>query len=191
MSQPSRCFVVALSLARQEFHLHIFDRSGAIHSLGHSLHRAADLFTHVIYTLTFGSPDILGFDPTFIDPTLSPSILYRPRSAPALQMSRAIYVCETAYTVLCHIYVSHLIQGRGTSSWLMKKGKKLYVIKDYWTHKGRKHTEEQILVKIKGLLGVSQLVEAWTIQTEGANETTDWLWPAFLVRNMEFKTHLH
>ncbi|KAI5999608.1 hypothetical protein EDD15DRAFT_2160638 [Pisolithus albus] len=191
MSQPSRRFVVALSLARQEFRLHIFDRSGAIHSLGHSLHRAADLFTRIIYTLTFGSPDVLGFDPTFVDPTLSPSILYRPRSAPALQMSRAIYVRETAYTVLRHIYVSHLIRGRGTSSWLVKKGKKHYVVKDYWTHKGRKHTEEQILVKIKGLLGVSQLVEAWTIQTEGADEMTDWLRPAFLVGNTEFETRLH
>ncbi|KAI6027296.1 hypothetical protein BKA83DRAFT_4123368 [Pisolithus microcarpus] len=155
-SKPSRCFMVALSLACQEFHLHIFNRSGVIHSLGHSLHRAADLFTRVIYTLTFGSPDILGFNPTFVDPTLSPSILYCPHSTPTLQMSRAIYVRETAYTVLRHIYVSHLIRGRGTSSWLVKKGKKLYIIKDYWMHKGRKHTEEQILVKIKGLLGVSQ-----------------------------------
>ncbi|KAI6019347.1 hypothetical protein PISMIDRAFT_10731 [Pisolithus microcarpus 441] len=77
------------------------------------------------------------------------------------------------------------------NSWLVKKGKQLYVVKDYWTHEGRKRTEEEILLKVKGLMGVSQLVEAWTIQTEGANETTDQLQPAFLVGNIEFETRLH
>ncbi|KAG6372402.1 hypothetical protein JVT61DRAFT_7875 [Boletus reticuloceps] len=87
MSQPNRRFVVALSLARQEFRLHVFDRSGVIHSLGSNVH------------------------------------------------------------------------------------------KDYWTHKGRKHTEEEILLKIKGLLGVPQLVKAWTVQIENVDETTDCLRP--------------
>ena len=95
------------------------------------------------------------------------------------------------YVVVRPIYFSHLIRGRGTSSWLVKRGKKYYVIKDYWTHKGRKHTEKEILLKIKGLLGVSQLVEAWTVQANGADETTDWLRPSFLVGNKEFETRLH
>ena len=77
------------------------------------------------------------------------------------------------------------------SSWLMRKGKALYVLKDYWTHKGRKRMEGEILLKIKGLLGVSQLVEAWTVRSEGADETTDWLRPPFLVGNIEFETRLH
>lgn len=191
MSQPSRCFVVAVSLARQEFRLHVFDRSGVIHSLGYNLHKFSDLFARLMYTLAFGSLDKLGFDPTFIDPAMSPSILYRPRSALAVQMSWTIYIHKSAYAVLCQLYISHLICGRGTSSWLVRKGKKLYVLKDYWTHKGRKCTEEEILLKIKGLLGVSQLVEAWTVQSEGADETTDWLRPPFLVGNREFETRLH
>ncbi|KAI6018505.1 hypothetical protein BKA83DRAFT_4496014 [Pisolithus microcarpus] len=173
MSQPSRHFMVAMSLAHQEFHLHIFDHSGTMHSLGHNLHKSADFFTCLMYTLAFGSPVMLGFDPTFIDLTMSPSILYHPHSIPTIQMSQTMYVHKTAYTVLCHIYISHLIQGRGMNSWLVKKGKQLYIIKDYWTHKGRKHTEEEILLKVKGLVGISQLVEAWTIQTKGADETTD------------------
>ena len=191
MSQPSRRFVVAISLARQEFRIHIFDRSGAIHSLGCNLHKFSDLFARVIYTLSFGSPDKLGFDLTFIDPAVSPSILYCPRSTPAVQKSWIIYIRESAYTVLHHLYSSYLIRGRGTSSWLVMRKKKQYVLKDYWTHKGRKHTEEEFLLKIKGLLGVSQLVETWTVQTEGADETTDWLWPLFLVGNKDFETRLH
>lgn len=74
------------------------------------------------------------------------------------------------------------------SSWLVKNGKKLYVLKDYWTHTGRKRTEEEILLKIKGILGVSQLVEAWTVQADGVDETTNWLRPSFLVGNSEFET---
>ena len=191
MSQPNRCFVVALSLARQEFRLHVFDRSGAIHSLGYSIHKFPDLFARLIYTLAFASLDRLGFDPTFVDPAVSLSVIYRPRSDSVLQLSRTIYICMDAYVVVCPIDISHLIQGRGTSSWLVKRGKKYYVIKDYWTHKGRKRTEEEILLKIQGLLGVSQLVEAWTVQADGANETTDWLRPSFLVGNKEFETRLH
>ena len=141
MSQPNRRFVVALSLARQEFRLHVFDRSGAIHSLGYSIHKFPDLFACLIYTLAFASLDRLGFDPTFVDPAVSLSVVYHPRSDSVLQLSQTIYIRMDAYVVVRPIYFSHLIQGRGTSSWLMKRGKKYYVIKDYWTHKERKHTE--------------------------------------------------
>lgn len=134
MSQPSRRFVVAISLVRQEFRIHIFDRSGAIHSLGRNLHKFSDLFARVIYTLSFGSLDKLGFDPTFIDPAASPSILYRPCSTFAVQKSRIIYIRESTYTVLHHLYSSYLIRGRGTSSWLVIRKKKLYVLKDYCGH---------------------------------------------------------
>ena len=109
MSQPSRRFVVAVSLARQEFRLHVFDRSGVIHSLGHNLHRSPDLFARLMYALAFGSPDKLGFDTTFIDPAVFPSLLYRPRSTPAVQVSWTIYIRENVYAILRHLYASHLI----------------------------------------------------------------------------------
>lgn len=191
MSQPNRHFIIAISLACQEFCLHVFDRSGAIHSLGYSIHKFLDLFARLIYALAFASPDRLGFTPTFVDLAVSLSVVYCPCSDSVLQLSWTIYIRMDAYVVVHPIYISHLIQGRGTSSWLMKRGKKYYIIKDYWTHKGRKHMEEEILLKIKGLLGVSQLVKAWTIQADGADETTDWLQPSFLVRNKEFETQLH
>jgi len=106
MSQPSRCFVVAISLAHQEFRLHVFDHSGVIYSLAHNLHNATNLFAHLMYTLAFGGPHVLSFDPTFIDPIISPSILFRPRSIATFRMSQIMYIHKDAYTVLCHIYIS-------------------------------------------------------------------------------------
>lgn len=191
MSQPCRRFVVALSIARQEFRLHVFDHSGAIHSLGYNLHKSANLFVRIMYVFAFGNPASLGFDPTFIDSSLSPSILFRPRSAPAMNRSRLVYIRDIPYTIVCPIFVRHLIRSRATSSWKVKRGKKLYVVKDYWTHKGRKVTEEEILKKIAGQVGVPELVEAWTVQREGADETTNSLRPLFLVHGTEFETRIH
>lgn len=51
--------------------------------------------------------------------------------------------------------------------------------------------EEDILSKISGLLGVPVLVDAWTVQAGGVDETTDHLRPAFLVENLEFETRIH
>lgn len=191
MSQPCRRFVVAISLAHQEFRLHLFDRSGAIHSLGHNLHKSADLFARLMYVFAFGSPATLGFDPTFVNSSLSPSILHRPRTDSALQISRLIYIGDDPYTVVQPIFISHLIRGRATSSWLVKRSRTSYVIKDYWTHTGRKVTEEHILGRISGMRGVPTLVKAWTVQIAGVDETTDLLRPTFLTRNMEFETRIH
>jgi Fungal protein kinase len=191
MSQPCRRFVIAISIAQQEFRIHLFDRSGVIHSLGHNIHKSSNLFARVLYVLAFGSPASLGFDPTFIDSSLSPSFLFRPRTTPAIKKSQLIYVGTIPYNVVRPIFASHLIRGRATSSWLVKRGKKRYVVKDYWTHKGRKVAEEEILKRIIGLLGVPQLVEAWTVQVNGTDETTDSLRPSFLVKNVEFETRIH
>ena len=190
-SQPARCFVVALSLARQDFHLHIFNRSGTIHSLAHNIHKSTNSFCHLLYVFAFGCPEHLGFDPTFLDPSLSPSSVHRPLSVRAVMMSWTVQVGEEVYTVVHPIFVSHLIRGRGTNSWLMRKGRKFFVIKDYWTHTGRHHMEEEMLKKIKGLDGVPTLVTAWTIQTSEGDETTDLIWPRFLVRHATFKTRIH
>ena len=76
---------------------------------------------------------------------------------------------------MCQIFISHLICSRATSSWFIKQGKKVYVIKDYWTHKDRKVTEEEILKKIAGLLDMPEFVEAWLVQVGGVDGTTNLL----------------
>ncbi|KAF9232780.1 hypothetical protein BU15DRAFT_37878, partial [Melanogaster broomeanus] len=129
--------------------LHVFNRSGAIHSLAYNIHKSADTFCHLLYVFAFGRPEHLGFDPTFLDPSLSPSCVHHPLSTHAVMTSWTIQVDNKVYTVVCPIFISHLIRGRGTNLWLVKKGQKLFVIKDYWMHTGRCHTEEEMLQKIK------------------------------------------
>ena len=191
MSQPCRQFIVTLSIAHQEFCLHLFDHSGAIHSLGYSTHKFANLFLWVIYVLTFGNPGALIFDTTFIDPMLSPSLPHQPSSGSTTKMGQIIYIHSTPYAIIHPIFISCLIWGRAASSWLVKKGKKFYVIKDYWTHRGRKFTEDEILKKIVGLLGIPELVESWMVQIKGVNKMTDLLWPAFLAHDLSFETCIH
>ena len=58
-----------------------------------------------------------------------------------------------------------------------------FIVKDCWTHQGRKVTEEQILQKLKehGIHGLPILREAWTVQIDGQDDTTDLCCPAFLM----------
>ncbi|KAF9233083.1 hypothetical protein BU15DRAFT_54342 [Melanogaster broomeanus] len=48
-----------------------------------------------------------------------------------------------------------------------------------------------MLEKIKGLDGVPTLITAWTVQTSEGDETTDLIWPRFLVQNATFETRIH
>ncbi|KIM56168.1 hypothetical protein SCLCIDRAFT_29796 [Scleroderma citrinum Foug A] len=57
-----------------------------------------------------------------------------------------------------------------------------FIIKDCWTHQGRKVTEEQVLQKLKehGINGLPILKEAWTVQIDGQDDTTDLCHSPFL-----------
>ncbi|KAI6025140.1 hypothetical protein BKA83DRAFT_4491897 [Pisolithus microcarpus] len=191
-AQPARRFVVAISLTCQQYHLHIFDCSGAIHSSAHGIHRHADTFSHLLYILAFGNPQHLGFDPTFLNPALSPSPLYHPITDTALKVAWTIKVKNHLYAILGCIFTSNVIRGRATSSWHVRNTHGVhFVIKDYWTHRGRRHTEEEMLNKIKGLKGVPTLDAAWTVQIDGNDETTALLQPASIFGNASFETHIH
>jgi len=50
-----------------------------------------------------------------------------------------------------------------------------FIVKDCWTHQGRKVTKEQVLLKLKkhDINGLPILKEAWTVQIGGWDDTTD------------------
>lgn len=175
MNQPGRRFLMAVSIAAQAFRLHIYDRSGVIHSRGHNIHTDADTFTSLLYFLTFAPPEHLGYDPTF----LYSSIIPRSPSSPP----RTIRVGTKIYFVIRVIFFSQLIRGRATLCLHVRdEHGKDFVVKDCWTHRGRKVTEEQILWKLKehGIPGLPTLKEAWTVQIGGRDDTTDLRRPTFL-----------
>ncbi|KAI6023241.1 hypothetical protein BKA83DRAFT_4493380 [Pisolithus microcarpus] len=168
-AQLARHFMVAISLTCQQYHLHIFNCSGAIHSSAHSIHRHTDTFSHLLYILAFGDPQHLGFDPTFLNPALSPSPLYHPITDTTLKVAWTIKVKNHLYAVLGCIFASN----------------------DYWTHRGRRHTKEEMLNKIKGLKGLPTLDAAWMVQIDRNDGMTALLWPASIFGNTSFETRIH
>ena len=70
-SQPSQQFLLALSIAQQEFRVHMFNRAGVMHSRAYGIHRFPRVLLCTLAVLMFGQPEHVGFDPTII--YLSPS----------------------------------------------------------------------------------------------------------------------
>ncbi|KAI6096000.1 hypothetical protein F5141DRAFT_1067925 [Pisolithus sp. B1] len=128
--------------------------------------------THKVYAV-FTTQLHLGFDPTFLNPALSPSPLYCPITDTALKAAWMIKVENHLYTVLGCIFTSNIIQGRAMSSW------------------GRRHTEEEILNKIKDLKGVPTLDVVWMVQIDRNDEMTALLWPASIFGSTSFETCIH
>lgn len=191
MSQPCRRFVLAISIARQEFRLHVYDHSGVIHSRGHNIHSSADLFLRLIYVLNFGNLTTLGFDPTFVNPTLSPLIVFRPSTKYPNLVVQKIHVDDKECAIVRCIFTSPLVRGRATTTWAVSWKKEQYVVKDYWTHISRKNTEADILERISGVSGVPELVAAWTVPLGENDQSTDLIRPSFLFGNMTFETRIH
>lgn len=167
-SQPGRRFLFALSIAKQEFRAHMFDRAGVVHSRGYDIHRSPRVLLRMLSLLAFGHPEHIGYDTTF---TYSSPV---PR--PLLTNSKTdlglISVRSDVYIIICKIFYGFLIRGRATSCWHVKRKNKHYVIKDSWTHEGRQSREEEILIKIKNVEGVTQLVDAWTVEVNGLQDRT-------------------
>ena len=90
VNQPGRCFLILVSIAAQIFRIHLYDRSGVIHSCGYNIHANADLFTSVLRFLTSAPPKDLGYNPTF---TYSGIVPQSPSSPPVtIHVGTKIYV---------------------------------------------------------------------------------------------------
>ena len=150
-----------MSIARQEFHAHMFDCAGVVHTCPHDIHRRPHMLLHMLSFLAFSQLDQIGYDTTFI-----PQQLSSPHPC-------AIYVESTAYNVINQIFYNFVIHGRGTACWHVCRDKKNYVIKDSWTHVSCLSREADILSKIWELKGVPQLIVAWTVQIGGSDVWTD------------------
>ena len=180
IAQPGRRFLMTISISAQAFCLHLYDRSGVIHSHGYNIHDHADIFSSFLYFLTFAQPEDLGYDPTFI----YSGMVSRPLSL----HSQTICIGAGIYIVVRVIFCSHLICGRATLCLHVRNEHgEDFVVKDCWTHQGRKVTEEQVLQKLKEhgtnglpIHGLPILKEAWTVQIGGQDDTTDLRRPSFL-----------
>ena len=161
-------FCSSLSPSRlRSFWCHPLTRLQHSYSCGH--------ISKLLYFFAFAQPKELGYDPTFIYFDIIP----RPLSS----TSRTIRVGTEIYIVIRVIFCSQLIRGRATLCLHVRNSHgEDFIIKDCWTHQGRKVTEEQVLQKLKehGINGLPVLKEAWTVQIDGEDDTTDLRRPPFL-----------
>ena len=174
MAQPGHHFLMVISISAQVFRLHVYNCSGVIHSRGYNIHVHADMFSN-LYFFTFAQPKHLGYDPTLIYFDIVPR--------PLLSTSRTIRVGAEIYIIIRVIFCSQLIRGRATLCLHIRNSHgEDFIIKDCWTHQGRKVTEEQVLQKLKehGINGLPVLKEAWTVQIDRQDDTTDLCRPPFL-----------
>ena len=127
--QPGHHFVVALSILHSNFHLHLFNRSGAIHSCGYSIHCHADYFVHVLYMLTFGAPELISYDPTlFFSPIIA--------RIPCTCVPPTIYISNDLYNIICLLFSSDLIHGRATLCFIIMKAPTKW---DKWDRNGKQY----------------------------------------------------
>ena len=148
-----------MSISQQELRVHMFDRSGVVHTRPYNIHRHPCALLCMLSFLAFGQLENIGYDITFIPPQPS--------------LSSTIKVRSTTYEVIRRIFYNFVIHGRGTVCWHVRCDRKNYVIKDSWTHESHLNREADILRKIQGLKGVPQLIAAWTVQIRGSDDRTD------------------
>ena len=163
-SQPGRHFLFALSIASQDLHVHMFDRSGVVHSCPYNIHRSPQLLLCTLGVLAFGRAEQVGYDPTIVWFSPHPS-----RTALRRTIQVGSWICE----IISLIFFNYLICGRGTSCWHVLYDGQDYVVKDSWAHESRVNCETDILNRIRGLEGVPQLVTAWIVEIEGSVDRTD------------------
>ena len=145
VAQPGRRFIIAMSVANRLFRIHLFDRSGVVHSHGYNIHFHPQLFISILAFLTLGRPEHLSYDPT-----LCYSTIISRMDAKHLRTRPTIRVSDRTFTIIYLLFYSKMIRGRATLCFVMEDNqKRRYVVKDSWIHMGRVTTEEQVLKRIK------------------------------------------
>ena len=119
-SQPSRWFLLALSTAQQEFHVHMFNSAGVVHSRAYGIHWFPCILLCMLAVLTFSQPEHVGFNPTII--YLSPSS--------QISGNNTIQVSSATYSIIRQFFFNYLICGWGTTCWHVRRNGEDFVIKD-------------------------------------------------------------
>ncbi|KAF8546550.1 hypothetical protein OG21DRAFT_1527756, partial [Imleria badia] len=193
VAQHSRCFIIALSVANQNLHIHHFDHSGVVHSRGYNIHEHATFLVQVIYTLTMAPLEHISYDPTLsFSTTIS--------CMKCLHTQPQIWINGEQYFIECMLFYNEMICGHAPLCFVVidPTNKKQYVVKDCWMHSGRVTTEEDMLMRIKprGLTyRVPVLQVAWTVQILGKVDSTDLHRPTYLFQKGSKsgppETHIH
>src|ERR1700722_8402975 len=143
-TQYDRRFLPCLSFWNSKFRLTICDRSGIVHSITYTINGNVLTLLRILIALMFGDDSLVGYDVSMCR-----------GSGGKIE---SITVCGVKYEVVGIIFFSETLRGCGTQCWHVQKDGEGYVIKDSWIHRGRQHSELEILKEISGIQGVPRFV---------------------------------
>ncbi|KAA1107311.1 hypothetical protein PGT21_009769 [Puccinia graminis f. sp. tritici] len=147
IAQPSRSYVIGLTLCGTSMRLWQFDRSGAIGSESFDIKKDEDNFSKFLAIILFlltSSKQVLGFDSSFID--IAGQASTATRESPIIQIGTEPNRQELIIDRL--IFRAHSICGRGTTCWqahLSGDERTKFVVKDSWQPAHR--TEEGVMLR--------------------------------------------
>ena len=201
-SQLWRRYVLALSFADFQMRIHFYDRSGAQISSPLDFHRDFQVVADIVHMFAHADRALLGYDPT-IDIFRVPSIPQQ--VGPTFNFIGTVQGVDSE---VCNIFEllwsSPGFIGRGTVCWHVRPeiagpskanegflDDSDYVLKDSWVDQSQVDHEPDILKHIAGIEGVPVLINSWTVQFEGRDDTTLGYRPAGWIPPELFVSHVH
>ncbi|KAH7918131.1 hypothetical protein BV22DRAFT_1025103, partial [Leucogyrophana mollusca] len=200
-SQPWRRYALGLSIANNLLRVHCYDRSGVIVSRPYDIHDKPYALIRVFASLAFADRHRLGFDPTIKITPPAKSKLFLPTRfiiasdllAPTLKSPIGTVMGKTAkevYEILGVVWSSGGFIGRGTTVYHVraKRGEtyEQYVLKDYWVKASEVDHEANILqlLEEKKIEGVPRLADAWNVQFNGRDDSTQALCRGLVTKHL-------
>jgi hypothetical protein len=159
--------------------IHLFDRSGVVTSCPVNIHNNIAKTCNIIHAFAHADSASLGFDPTL-------EISCPPLRQPSPPSVGTVQIDDTTYIIIEILWKSNGFVGRcanvfhvrleGAPPRARNRDGELdkfdYIVKDCWVEEHLVDHEERILKRISGIAGTPSLVEAWTVQYEGSDDTT-------------------
>ena len=155
--QAHRRYVLGLTFHGPNFCLHLFDRAGLISSRTFSRDYDDEKFLRILGGLSLLDNDEIGYDPS-ISLTLNDPF---------------IIVDGMHYTILRILFRDHNIRGRGTTCFLVTRGRERYVVKDVWVDTSRPTSEAQILKYAGEISGIARWEADENVRADGVDDSTD------------------
>lgn len=195
--QPWRTFVLGISVAKKEFRLHYYDRSGTIISRPIDIHGDPKKLIDITATLAFGSRERLGYDPTiYIDDdlleqqeltnppppstrnalTMDQSAHHGPRQNAQIAIGWVVIPGGKRLDIMGIVWTSDGMVGRGTACYHVRDPATLqdFALKDCWVDKKSVYHETNMLNRLKNIPGVPKVAHSWTVGEEEGDVGENW-----------------
>jgi hypothetical protein len=137
--QHTRRYIINGYMVGAKFGVAYYDRSGEVRADYH--YRNREDLVRLIAGFMLGSDEVLGYDPTVV--RVDGKVTH-------------VSIGKMEYRIVCALFKSQVLRGRGTVCWFAEENGGHVVIKDTWADKDRQWEEAEFLLECKknGISGV-------------------------------------